>query len=104
MDLSENPLGDKAMEVLLSVYVRESPILLPRAVKPVLAESSDEEYYLDFEADSDTDTIFSSGPQLLHSYPSHENLSESPPSPHSTSVLKPNKLYIGMRLIFLKRY
>ncbi|KAI5841549.1 hypothetical protein DFP73DRAFT_633327 [Morchella snyderi] len=95
LDLSENPLGDKGMEIFLSVYVRESPILLPRAVKPVLAESSDEEYYPDFEADSDTDTIFSSEPQPLHSYLSHENFSESPPSPHSTSLLKLNKPYIA---------
>lgn len=91
LDLSQNPLGDRGMEVFLSVYVRESPILLPRPVKPALVESSDDEYDPEFEADSDTDTVCSSEIQQ-NGHLVHEAFSESPPN-SASSVPRSNKPY-----------
>lgn len=95
MDISENPLGDRGIEVFLSVYARESLVALPRSVESVVTESSDEEYDTEFEGDSDyTDTMLSSRFQPM-GLSGHRDLSESPPSLQSTPT-KSTKSYGGM--------
>ncbi|KAL7275990.1 hypothetical protein RUND412_001021 [Rhizina undulata] len=55
LDISQNPIGDRGIEILLKVYAREPPIILPRFADSVVAESSDEE--LDEEFDEELEDI-----------------------------------------------
>lgn len=78
--MSENPLGDRGIEILLSVYAREPPIILPRIGRSTVAESSEEEEYntdSDEEDLGEKDDAVSSQSQSLGGY-SHRELFESP--------------------------
>lgn len=87
MDISENPLGDRGIEILLSVYAREPPVILPRAARSTVAESSeeDEEYNTDSEGEDldETDDAVSSKFQPM-GISSHREFFESPMSIYST--------------------
>lgn len=83
--MSENPIDDRGTEIFTKVYSREPPIVLPRLAGSPLLESSDEEWNMDSEGDSDE--AGSTLRSRIHSMSISKTpaLSESPPSLQSTS-------------------
>lgn len=47
LDLSGNPLGSRAFEILMRVYARQEPVDVPRVPRVVDDDSDDEEYQSD---------------------------------------------------------
>lgn len=85
--MSENPLGDRGIEILLSVYAREPPVILPRVGRSTVAESSEEDEEYNTESDEEDldekDDAVSSQSQSLGGY-SHREFFESPLSIYTT--------------------
>ena len=77
MDLSDNPIGDRAFEILWKVYGRSPEIYLPR-VQKCNSTSSDDEY--------DTDDMGDESDELEVIYEKARRIKIQSKSPHTTPL------------------